>query len=277
MTNILFVIVLYNQRLETCNTYHTLLSRIHGANVFIFDNSPIKQHDAHEFACDNIHYLSETSNPGLSYAYNQAAKYAKTNNFKWLLLLDQDTYFPPLIVEDYLLSAKKHPLIKLIVPRVVRSNNLSMSPILNRFFFNCTPVDICSTVLKSNKYSAINSGICINVSAFLEVGGYNEKVTLDLSDMCFFERYSQKYNDFYVMSSICIQEFSNDIQNFDKKMIRYNIFCECVKNYAKDGMRNKLSYDIFVIKRAISLCLRNFNIKPIFIMLDKYFNMPFFR
>ncbi len=272
MIPILSVIVLYNQKLYDCNTYKTLISSYdESCHIFIYDNSPISQHTQAEFSNSNIKYIGDTTNPGLSVAYNKAAEYASKIGIKWLLLLDQDTYFSPNIIHDYLDSMAKYPEIKLIVPKVLRSGNIPMSPILIRCFFNSISTNISGQFLDSKKYSAINSGMLINVDAMIEVGGYNEHVTLDFSDMQFVERFSTKFDKFYVMNSICEQEFSNDVQNIDQKLRRYEIFCTCLKNYDRKGWSSHITIALLVIKRALSLTIRNMDIRAVGIMYLKYF------
>ena len=85
---ILCVIVLYKCKLENSKSYQSLLQN-NEETIFVYDNSPISQ----EVHGENIVYIHDSQNGGLSVAYNKAAQYARCNRFDWLLLLDQDTTF----------------------------------------------------------------------------------------------------------------------------------------------------------------------------------------
>lgn len=88
---LLFVIVIYNLDFHQSSTYQTLLLPHSDIPTYIIDNSLYSQivQDSNV-----IFYSHHPDNPGVSFAYNEAAKYAKENGYEWMLLLDQDTHFP---------------------------------------------------------------------------------------------------------------------------------------------------------------------------------------
>lgn len=88
---LLFVIVIYNLDFHQSSTYQTLLLPHSDIPTYIIDNSLYSQivQDSNV-----IFYSHHPDNPGVSFAYNEAAKYAKENGYGWMLLLDQDTHFP---------------------------------------------------------------------------------------------------------------------------------------------------------------------------------------
>ena len=107
---ILCVIVLYKCKLENSKSYQSLLQN-NEETIFVYDNSPISQ----EVHGENIVYIHDSQNGGLSVAYNKAAQYARCNRFDWLLLLDQDTTFQKGAIEYYIKAINEFPDIKLLL------------------------------------------------------------------------------------------------------------------------------------------------------------------
>ena len=266
---ILIVIVLYNENLYNTNTYKTLIKGTE-CNLYIYDNSPKAQHAATEF-CDNWRYISDTSNSGLSYAYNRAAEYALENGYEWMLLTDQDTTFAPNIIDKYRKAINKYPDIKLFAPLVsVNDNNQFLSPSranpLRASISNNIPTGKQSLF----DYAPINSGMMINVNSFITIGGYNEMVKLDFADYQFISRFRQQYNTFYVINAICLQEFSNKVQEPQQKLHRFIKFCESLKYYQSITKLEALKIFLVVLRRTCSLSLETKTITPIKIFITKY-------
>lgn len=260
--NLLLVIVLYKQPLWESNSFKTLIKDNFDLPLFIYDNSPLPQHRQDEFGA-NVKYVSDISNPGLSFANNRAADYAKSMGYNWMLLLDQDTLFPPHIIEEYLKAVEQNPDIKLFVSPMKLDKGLYMSPVKVRFHIARPAKTTPQGIVSLKKYAPIDSGQLINVNALHEVGGYNEKVPIDFCEYQFHRRLLKKYNVFFVLQTPCHQEFSNEIQNAEQKLKRYEIFCKCLKNCEKDGFFDKVAYTYIVFKRALSLVLFSGNIKPL--------------
>ncbi len=264
--NILLVVVLYNQQLWNCNTYKTLIKDNPKYLLFIYDNSPKAQHDQTEFD-DNVKYTSDITNRGLSYAYNRAMEYAEKQGIQWLLLLDQDTIFPLEILTSYQNTLiKTESKYNIIVPNIKMLGGNYMSPVITYNHITKPSKIKALGELSLKKYSAINSGMMINVNAMREVGGYNEKVTIDFSDYQFLYRLSKKYNYLYVMDVECYQEFSNDVQTISQKLKRFSIFCSCLRECETDGFWDLISYYFIVLKRAISISIEAKNLKAFFIV-----------
>lgn len=268
--NFVLVMVLYNQKVWDCNTYHTLVSSNSELPLFIYDNSPEPQHKPVEFA-KNVKYVSDISNPGLSYAYNRAADYAKEKGYPWMLILDQDTLFTPNIIDEYTQAIRQNPDIKLFAPpMMLLENEKYMSPVKVRCRLAHPSKSVPNGVVSLKTYSPINSGMMINLEAFREAGGYNERVKLDFSDYQFVERFSKKQDSFYVLSSVCRQEYSNEVQSKEQKLHRYGLFCNSLKACDKVGISDKVGDFYVVFKRMCSLILQTKSLKPISIFTRKY-------
>lgn len=120
---ILCVIVLYKCKLENSKSYQSLLQN-NEETIFVYDNSPISQ----EVHGENIVYIHDSQNGGLSVAYNKAAQYARCNRFDWLLLLDQDTTFQKGAIEYYIKAINEFPDIKMFAPVHQISDGRYISP-----------------------------------------------------------------------------------------------------------------------------------------------------
>lgn len=269
MHNILIVVVLYKENLFSCATYKTLLLSPQGCGVYIYDNSPIPQHKCSDFS-QNCIYISDPTNPGLSYAYNRAAEYASQNGYEWMLLADQDTIFTPDIIEKYITAINNNKDIKLFVPQFKTGQNKWLSPVRLLYNINLPHCKVKAGIYPLNRYSPINSGMMINIDAYMLVGGYNESVFLDYSDFQFIERFKEKFPCFVLLDTICRQNFSNEMQSKEQKYNRYCLFCRSLKNFQSESLLAKLGIHIVVFKRCISLCMRNFSFLPLLTFFNNY-------
>jgi GT2 family glycosyltransferase len=265
--NILFVMVIYKEKIFNCDSYKSIISEYPNIPLYVFDNSPVTQHNTDELN-KNIKYVSDTTNPGLSYAYNRAAEYAKDNGLEWLLLMDQDTLFCSNLLEAYQKAISENPDIKIFVPNILAGKQL-LSPTRIKLF-NRNRKNVCGKLLLS-EYNAINSGMLINVDAMLDVGGYNEKVWLDYSDYEFLNRMRKHGNCyFYAVDKVCKQSFSDKIQDKNQKLERYITFCKCLRNCEKETIKKKMFFFYQASKRMLSLFIKTVSLRPINIFINNY-------
>jgi hypothetical protein len=124
-----------------------------------------------------------------------------------------------------------------------------------------------------NKLAPVNSGMLVDLKAFYEVGGYNEKVKLDFSDFQFIERFRKVHKTFYVMDLICEQDFSDDEISCPAQAKRFRYYCEGARNIEKEGAWDWIQYNSFVFLRAVRLTIRYGNAS----FLRTYFNTFLFR
>lgn len=267
---ILLVVVLYNQRLQQTATFSSLLAGL-GEDVFIYDNSPVPQHpDPGEIEA-GWKYVSDPDNGGISKAYNSAARYAVEKGYGWMLFLDQDTIFPAGILSEYKEIIRKHKDIELIAPPVKMDEKRYMSPVKVRFRMAKPSRFVPQGKVSLYEYSPINSGLAVKVSAFQEAGGYNENVKLDFSDYQFIERFRKCYPHLYVIRRSCFQSFSNVTESNDRKLSRFDMFCDCLKNCERESVFDDFCYFLVVAKRMISLVWQTRSLSPIKSVFTKYF------
>lgn len=266
---ILICCVLYNEKLSRSITYLSLLKGYN--SVFIYDNSPFPVLDCIEIP-KTWAYIHNPDNPGLSVAYNEAAKYAKENDFDWILLTDQDTYFPPNSLAQYYEGINEQGYLPVICPLVFTGNGSIMSPLRCHHYLPTNNSVEPPSIISLKEYVIINSGMLIRVSAFFEVGGYNSKVFLDFADYQFIERISTKFNSAFVIPLELKQSFSNDIQDLSSKQKRYDLFCKSIKQYKTIKPFDKIYLYNVMFRRAISLMIKNNSFAPIVTLLRNLFS-----
>lgn len=264
---ILVVVVVYNQEINKCDTFRSLLFEL--SDVFVYDNSLVSGLNREIAEERGWTYFHNPENPGLSVAYNTAAQYAKEHHFCWLLICDQDTVFP----HGYYNHCVSYSSSKLEVPLfapIVMGRESVISPARSVCHMICKSKETPTGVCYLSKYAVINSGMLINVCAFLQVGGYNENVALDYSDYQFVDRLRQKYKMFYIMPDVCVQNFSNDCHNDEQKLARFKLFCSSLKNCESVRWHYKVDYFLIVVKRTVSLVFHTKSLRPIRIFYKDY-------
>ncbi|MEO6732478.1 MAG: hypothetical protein ABIN01_14765 [Ferruginibacter sp.] len=117
-------------------------------------------------------------------------------------------------------------------------------------------VDLKEGILSLQKYSPVNSGMVINISAFNEVGGYREDVRLDFADFQFIERFRKKNQYFYLIDSVAVQNYSKEEKDLDKNIFRFGIYLECVKNCVRTSFFDDLLYFFIAFKHLVAVCIK---------------------
>jgi GT2 family glycosyltransferase len=212
--DIFFVIVLYKCNLERSETINTLRDNLFSTTeLFVFDNSPQALYNSSFFNFDKfiVTYKNDTSNPGLSEAYNQALKEASIKGKKWILLLDQDTFITKNYIEEIINlnieSLSKN--IAAIIPKVRSNNNnkflISPAKIYPGGFVK--PISINSGI--SNKpITGINSGTILNVDFMNSINGFTQNFNLDMLDHWYFREIYTAQKKVFVLDSTINQSLS---------------------------------------------------------------------
>jgi len=274
LNNIAFIIVLYKVNIADSCTINSLngfkLKYGQKINLIVYDNSPESQTFYNTDKIDVNTYFHDKDNPGVSKAYNYGAAIAKKRGFKWILLLDQDTTFPTDFINKLLYAINCNPQIKLFAPLLKLKDGTPFSPsryILKRGH----SVKLQEGILSLKKYAPVNSGMAINIDAFLEVGGYLEKITLDFADFQFIEIFRKKYVNFYLFNSIAVQDFSNDETDLKKLETRFSIYCSCGKNCKRDSFIDNITYLYPVLRHTFGLSIKTKSLRFFKIAYLSYF------
>jgi GT2 family glycosyltransferase len=210
-SSFLTVLVLYKQRLEDSPAYRSLSRALYQQSgkrlLFVYDNSPQKQ-TLPSTDTWKIIYVHDASNPGVSRAYNQALVCAQQFQKDWLLLADQDTIFPITIYQCYKEALLRNPLCSVFLPTLVDVTGI------------ISPFTLClgsgKRLKKSvtgkkllTELSAVNSGLFLSRRIIEQTGGYDEKLTLDFSDIHFFHTLKQHTDHLVIVDAVCQHEHSS--------------------------------------------------------------------
>ncbi|MET6989544.1 glycosyltransferase [Sediminicola arcticus] len=259
ITSLSIIIVVYNKAIHECESFRSILEmRTDDSNldIFVYDNSPVSQKINYHKGI-TIYYMHDPNNSGVSRAYNEGALYAAKNKKCWVLLLDQDTLLPVNLLETCQKAVSKYPEIKLFVPVLELKSGKIFSPCRYKFKRGFYIKKISEGIHSLDKLSPVNSGMLIDISSFIDAGGYNNNVKLDFGDFQFIERFRKKYKYFYVLDARCIQDFSNDEVSYKSQLTRFKFFCEGARNIEKEFKSDWLTYSLLVGIRAIVLTLKH--------------------
>lgn len=230
-TDILVCLVIYEKSIQDSLTWQGLQTQSQPLNIFICDNSKIPQSIPH--SVHRLHYVHRADNPGVSTAYNLGAIWAKKQELKWIILLDDDTCLPQEFIhilccqsEADWLAPQVYDDVGLLSPfKVVdgRGKRLSF---------------IQAGIVASKSTIPINSGSCLNLSSFQRIGGYDEKLPLDFSDFDYFLRAHthQQIGRIYPLS-LKHSLSNNDFTNLESALTRFKIY---VKSALYFGQKHKM-------------------------------------
>jgi GT2 family glycosyltransferase len=258
LNKIYMVVILYKESLEDSKTIRTLnLALSVTTNILVFDNSPKRQYKDSFFIYDKfkVHYYHDSSNKGLSFAYNYALKLANKNHYPWLMLLDQDTTF----TKEYISS------ITTLDSKTISNNTVALIPQIKDFTSNkeVSPSKmykggVCKP-LKVLKYgtnmaiTSINSGTILKTSYLNTINGFNEDYSLDMLDHSYFREMYRDSKSVYLMNCTIYQDLSVfDVFEDNVSLIRYQQMLLAEMHFVKEeGFLSILIFKIRLLRRCI--------------------------
>ena len=267
---LLICIVFYNQKIEESNSFRMLSNQETSIHPFfyLFDNSLNKNIICQ--TASNVFYTYNPKNPGLSVAFNSAAKYALENGFEWILLSDQDTCFSKDFLQKMQQATIEYPLVSLFAPIIKLSNNTLFSPSKFRNMRSKSLYNISHGLKSLNDTMPINSGLLIKISHFFEAGAYDENLRVDFCDFAFLNKVKKVDDRYVLVDSVVVQSFSNEEIDKEKLLTRFHIYITDAKNYSCDTYNEKIGLFYSVLKHSIALTLRTKSIKYLTFFLKKY-------
>lgn len=250
------VMVVYRADLADCNTYLSLLRPAGVGEALVVDNSPASRPDLGGLPEGYI-YRRDVDNGGLSKAYNLGARIASERGYSHLLLLDQDTAFPPEAWEVYMAHLENDCLM---APMMQTRSGLNFSPVgIGGWGHRPLPM-LQPGRISLYEEAVVNSGSLIPVDLFLESGGYDERVTLDFSDYQFQQRLRRIRPEALILPFTAVQDFSNDVRDFRQIAPRFRRYLDCARRFTPDsGQRPRLNHHYTVLRHTLSLLLRTRN------------------
>jgi hypothetical protein len=255
----LAVLVLYGRTLAESITFRSLEQGLRGLgeqfDLLVYDNSAISSRPGPAVGW-RIEYGHDPSNPGVSRAYLEGARVAAARGKRWLLLLDQDTCFPPEAITVYADAIRRYPTEVLFAP-VLRAGARIVSPCAYRFPRGVPLRTIPTGLQDLAGKSLLNSGMCLSVAAYLEVGGHDPRIGLDFSDHEFLERFKRRHERARILPLECGHGFSGDLRSsVDAGLQRFRFFCRGVRYASPGGLQSALGAAM-VVGRACRLALRH--------------------
>ncbi len=186
--NTLFVLVLYNTKIEQSETILSLLKIneefFSKSDLFIYDNG-IENQRENPLLKKNFSkstYIHNPDNPGISYAYNTGFKKAIKEKKKWITLLDQDSSFHSSFIKELndALTIKISSDVVAIVPHIILNKKTILSPqSQNKIGINKSLLLSCNGV-HNKKITALNTCTTINVDFLNSLNGFNNYFNLDM-------------------------------------------------------------------------------------------------
>jgi GT2 family glycosyltransferase len=272
------IMVLYNQKISESKTYKTLLRSFQNIaltehiDLFIYDNSPVPMPEnmASELDVFNITYTSDVDNPGITKAYNEGFKWAKSQGLNWILLLDQDTEMSNNAIEHYVKAINKENKISVFAPILLLSNNKIFSPFKQIFRKGFHPSVVNPGINKLSKLTPVNSGLLLKTELFELAEGYDENIKLDFADISFIDRVKKHVRYMYVINTVFLQDFSNDTLDVEPKINRFKIYCADSKIIKRINIFDLISFPMLALVRGLSLSVKYKNYQFIKIWFSLY-------
>lgn len=274
---ILPIVVLYKKHLSEADSINSILDGdMQGliSDVYVYDNSPGGQKNAlpenGNYRGRNVIYIQDPDNSGVSIAYNSGLKKAAELGYKYVLILDQDTYFPSDSLSVYKKAVEDFPNINLYVPSLITKKGEFCSPLKYALHRGFVIGQLDPGIYSLDTYSPINSGMLLNVGVALSCGGYNNNVYLDFSDFQFIERLKKVSSSFYLIPLSLQQDLSNEDENHKNLLIRYAIYCDCARRCHRESLSDDFIYFMMVLVRGLKLVTRTKRIEFLNVFYKKY-------
>ena len=264
--SILPIVVIYHCQLTEATAYTSFIQKNGIAEFVVYDNSPADYRQQPGVIPSTAHYYHDDKNGGLSKAYNYGASKAEELGYDWVLLLDQDTFFPEGAWEVY---QKSVACRKLMAPSVVLTQGAPFSP-CRPTWMGMKPVRLPAGEYSLKEFSVINSGCCVPVALFRAAGGYKESVRLDFSDYQFQRRLRRVSDHFVLIAVEAVQDFSNKEQDPVKLLTRFRFYLEGALQCDSETPAERIKRHVQVLKHSIALTARTKNIQFMKLYTTKY-------
>ena len=260
---LLIVIVLYNTTLSNSESYQSIsngfksyASESRLVDLMVINNGPLSIDCYADDSIFRLHFIEQLDNPGVSRAYNLAAKVASSLQKRWLLLLDQDTHLPNDFLIHYSQSVDHFPSAPVHAPRLYAGAILA-SPCGYRYYRGYVLSNLDQGIYKMQGRNVLNSGLLVAVDAFLRVGGYDEAVGLYFSDFVFFDRLKSIYTMFAVVNVDLQHDLSSsDYSSRQTAVNRFSMYCKGAYAAGKHDLLRNVLYFFTIGARSLLMNYR---------------------
>lgn len=269
----LAVLVLYKMPLHKSVTYTSLSESLKKNNSsldwFVYDNSPTPSQPTSQDS--KIILRIDNSNPGVSKAYNEGFKMARSLGKKRMLLLDQDTHFPDDAIEKYHQAMVAYPQENCFVPQLVDRLG-PISPFKFRLGNGFRLNSVSKGIQSIFKLQFINSGMLIHLDAFEKAHGFNEKLRLDFSDLAFIGRLKRNLSRFVVVDLIGKHALSgsDNKRSIQEDVERFRMYNASAIEFKSSEMPS-MNLAFCIIPHALKLSVKHGNLIFLRVALQSIF------
>lgn len=221
---------------EFINNIQCVLKQVN--QVIIIDNTP--NNDAYDLlnalsSVNNISIINNNINLGMAKALNQGIEWAIHKNLKWIITFDQDTNITKDFIEDMYKVYKNFPFPEKIA--AIGAN-----------YFNYNNNQIAEKMEQDKLYAivkdVITSGCLVNLDITAKIGGFDEKLFIDMVDTEYCLRARQ--NGYFILMT-AKPLMIHSIGNLKKK--RFLNFSFFVTNHAPFRRYYIFRNTIYLIKK----------------------------
>lgn len=253
------VVVLYHPDEETYANIQTYLPYLEV--LYVLDNTEQPESDiANQIAkLPKVKYVPFQDNKGLSYALNYALKRMKDKTF--LLTMDQDSCFPPHMLDEY-------------ISRIGDINHLDN---IAMFAVNYSGLKEAENLCGNHfVQAAITSGSIVNVDIARKIGGFDEKLFIDEVDDEFCYRAGENGFRILLMSDIKLIHHLGNPRQYNIGGYRFTVLNHSpIRKYYIVRNRLYVAHKYPFIKRYYKLSLIKMFIKVLLFESDKLSKMKF--
>lgn len=172
--------------------------------LYVADNTEEKAKFPPDFPETNIHLIQDGENRGIAYRLNQAATLAKEKGYRWLLTMDQDSFFDQAQLTQYIDCLQRFDNSATVAMFGVEYNRKNAAA-------GCA----CEAV----SYH-ITSGSLLNLDLFSTIGRFDENLFIDEVDLEYCYRANIagykviKFNNIYLNHSLGTVRYHRSLKNF---------------------------------------------------------------
>lgn len=161
------------------------------SDIFVIDNGSNNVNEIESLLQNyrRAHLTKNKENLGIAAALNQACEVSIKKKFQWLLTLDQDSVCPPNFVETLRKVAERYPSVGIVAPLIVDRN----VGIVGHRAEGVQKVRTC-----------ITSGSLTNLTAWVNIKGFDEKMFIDSVDFDFCYRLRKAGYFIYQTNSVTL-------------------------------------------------------------------------
>ncbi|MDB5221766.1 MAG: glycosyltransferase family 2 protein [Chitinophagaceae bacterium] len=161
------VVILYHPGqyfISNIRTYYN-----HVDKIFVFDNTETDSAVKEVLQqLSKVEFLQDYNNEGIAKRLNSGAQKAIQQQFEWMLMLDQDSYFSEESISNYFSCCNKYHSKENVAMFGTRYGRLKTSS-----SETCAPTEM---------HELITSGTLVNLNLFKKIGNFDEALFIDFVD-----------------------------------------------------------------------------------------------